>query len=310
LVRFGVSLKQARASAGQTQKEAAEAVCQLQQDVGGQHKQRAVSQGLIAQYESGSIGDPDPTILYFLARVYKRDYLELISLLVREKYDTGNNWQEGHGCERWAVLRATWLQPERIGELRDIEGQVISPGVSGFERDQLLAKAQLIARATVLSVKAMARWEVEAPDVRKFWVIAPEFIADSDPDIREAVARNLLKHPPVEYEYFIHPTNTGRFLAYKQLLKNHEEILRVKRLKVDRLIRAYTLDKQALRWLSTDHLVANPDYPEQALVFRYLRQSDTLFAHLLDRRDADNLLRNWKNWAKDKYRLREALSSR
>src|SRR5215813_6717764 len=100
---FGAYLRRARQEAGiKTQDQAAQELRSLG---------RSVSQGLIAQYETGKIRDPDPKLLCLLATLYKKDYLEVVFHLIREKYaqcldQTSAKITE----ERWALWEAA-LQP-------------------------------------------------------------------------------------------------------------------------------------------------------------------------------------------------------
>lgn len=51
------------------------------------------SQGLVAKYEKGEIGGPDPKILRVLAKIYAVDYTEMVLQLVEEKYTlSGKQW--------------------------------------------------------------------------------------------------------------------------------------------------------------------------------------------------------------------------
>lgn len=268
---------------------------------GNKPKKPTITQSILAQYEAGLIGNPDPILLATLARFYEYDYLRLVTHLVKEKYSKGVPWEEVEGaCERFQLLLASWEQPGLPGvDERTLSGK-------RFMAAQLRCKANLVKEMTLLDIDTLAEWEREITNVQQFWVIAPDFLADHDDSIQESVLFNLSKKSPVSYYYFIHPENVNRFYRYRATIK---ELLhkKAKNFILENHLRGYRLEEEAVRWIATDHLIANPDVSSKTLVFRYLRHNEHRFAHLLSSQEASLLTNRWRSWDKFRHELRDDL---
>ena len=299
---FGDYLRRLRVARKLSQSEVAIALKEALAVV-GKPRGSAPTQGLIAQYEGGRIADPSPEILSALASVLGAAYIEMVAVLAKERYGLASGWPDDRDEDRWALMLSSLRQPEAVGRAEGPFGASM-PGVTGFHREQLAAKAEIVARSVLLDVGSLARWEQLAPGIREFWIVAADFLADRDPRVRSAVVANLLKRPPISYEYFISPSNEGRFRHYLATLQKEIDATGGRRKpKAERLVRGYLLEPQALQWISTDYLAASGDGPESCVVFGYLRQGGELFAYQLDGPDAECFFVKWRNWKKDKHPL-------
>lgn len=295
---FGSFIKALRLKAGKTQKEVAE---YLQQRL----KTNTPPQGLIAQYERGLVREPSKEVVSALAALFGEDYLRLVWCVLRTRYEPPEGWTDAVTRARLKVIDATWRQPRAIGRVTGEHGAIIAPGVPGFDAAQLDAKAELVAGFSFLTVDALTRWEAAVPWVSTFWVIAPDFLADQRSDIQDAVVTNLLKKPPIEYVYFIHPDFGTRFWNYLEMLRAHRKMTARARATLTTSVRAYRIEEKVLPWLSSDHLVALGDRPEQRIVFRYLRDESVLLAYQVDKSDSDRMLKTWRNWIRNDRLVRK-----
>lgn len=251
-MKFGMFLKEARIKAGiKTQKEAATRLIALG---------RKTSQGLLAQYEAGKIKDPDPSILRLLAQIYDKDYMEVVFHLIVDKYGQEGGWSEpGVAHERLKLWEAA-VQP--MGSVDRVEG---------LDVYQLQAKTAL-ARETILNVKGLAEWERNIPELEILWIVATDSLNDKSSQILESVVHNMRRG--VQMIYFLRSEDIeegGRF--WELLLKLDQMNLARDDEKPLYPPLAVPLDKDQLKWLSTDIIIANPHWREHAAGFRYIRRA-------------------------------------
>jgi hypothetical protein len=251
-MNFGTFLKEARINAGiKTQKEAANLLSELG---------RKTSQGLLAQYEAGKIKDPDPSVLQLLAKIYNRDYMEVVFHLIRDKYGPLGGWGDpGVAQERLKLWEAS-LQP--IGKVDEVEG---------LDVYQLQAKTELV-RETILSVKGLAEWERNIPELEILWIVATDSLNDKGSQILESVVHNMRRG--VQMIYFLREEDIkegGRF--WELLLMLDQMKLRPEEGKPLNPPLAVPLDRDQLKWLSTDLIIANPHWRDHAAGFRYIRRA-------------------------------------
>lgn len=243
--RFPEYLKQARLSAGiRTQKEAVNELGKLG---------RKVSQGLIAQYETGKIKDPDPAILCLLARIYKRDYMEMIFHLIRDKYGFCESRETDVDSERWNLWENALRRFEKIG------------CVDGLEVHQLRAKTALL-RQEILNVEGLAEWEKNYPELEVVWVVASNSLNDKGSKILESVIHNIRRD--VQLVYFLQNKDVeagGRFWQLERTLSSSGET------KLRPPV-AVPLGEEELGWLNTDIIIANPHWQEHSAGFKYIRR--------------------------------------
>jgi transcriptional regulator with XRE-family HTH domain len=249
---FGTYLREARLKAGiKTQKEAASRLTALG---------RKTSQGLLAQYEAGKIKNPDPSVLRFLAEIYGQDYMEVVFHLIRDKYGPEGGWAEpGIAHERLKLWEAS-VQP-----IEPIDG------VDGLEVYQLKAKAALV-RETILNVKGLAEWERNIPQLEILWIVATDSLNDKGSQILESVVHNMRRG--VQMIYFLREEDIkegGRFWELQLMLEHMK--LRPDDGKPLNPPLAVPLDRDQLKWLSTDIIIANPHWRDHAAGFRYIRRA-------------------------------------
>jgi transcriptional regulator with XRE-family HTH domain len=251
--RFGIFLKQAREDSRYTQHAATNALLKA-----GTKK----SQGLIAQYETGRVADPDPAILYLLAQLYKIDYLQLVHQLICEKYDPGGEWEKpGLDSARLRLWQAALTRFDTVG------------GVKGLEETQLRVKADLIEKTEILDLRALAAWQMNIPVLEVFWFVVPNFYNDRNVELRNAVIHNMKRHTHIIY--FMHTGEEqegSRFWRRGRSFINYDHELTEKM--VDTYLQAIPLpsDKNQPPWLTADYWIANPHWEHQAVGFQVIRQ--------------------------------------
>lgn len=275
--KFGEYLKRARIAAGiSTQQGAADEVRKLG---------RKISQGLIAQYETGRITDPDPSILRLIAEAYRKDYMELVYQLVRDKYEPDSEWtQPGIALERWRFFEAGLKRFPRVGEVKDEE----------LEEYQLRAKVQMVDELQVLDVDGVMAWSRKFPDLALFWVMVPNFLDDIESSIFDHVVSNI-KERDVKYIYFVPTKETkegGRFWNLKLDL-----VQSVGKERAEAQVKAVILDEEQTLWLKTDHVIANPHWRIGAVGFQYFRRMGRpTIAIRMENSDLYAMIRELRGW--------------
>jgi transcriptional regulator with XRE-family HTH domain len=222
---FGKFLKAAREKTIPTQHEAA----RLLTDAG-----HSASQSLIAQLETGRISNPDASLLKKLAEVYKVSYRELINHLSLDKYGVNDD-------------STSQLCQDLMG------GEMLATAMPDpMAAHRMRSKLKFFKHSDVLDVEAMAEWQKGFPDLKDYWVIAPDFVDDRVEVIRTAVLHNLERD--VNITYFVREGQEepgGRFHRFRRKLQAVSEKAKA--------IRAVPVPDELLRWLVADMVVANPD---------------------------------------------------
>jgi transcriptional regulator with XRE-family HTH domain len=251
-------LKQARIDAGITsQREAAEKLKKLLK--GSQWK---ISQPLIAQYESGKIA-PDPKILHGLAKLYRKDYLEVVFVLVRSKYEINKEWTQNHlQRERWELFEKALKRFSMVGG--------VDAKKENIEALQLRAKAVLIDNIEVLDLKGVAAWEKNFPNLEAFWVVAANAVDDRIPEIFDAIVYNLNRG--VRYTYFLPAREVDTGGSFWQLQRDLAKLPQLKGSKVKNQVQAVPLEENCPQ-LYTNYAIANPHKREQRAGFEYVEVS-------------------------------------
>lgn len=235
-IRFSEYLKRARLAAKLTQQEAAARISQL-----GRH----ASQGLIAQYESGRITDPDPVMLQLMSTLYNLDYMTVVLHLVREKYIPEEEASKpGLMTEQLKLWEAGLKRFPTVCDVEDLEEY------------QLRAKAMVVGEMEVLDTEGWAEWQKRFPDLNELWLVAPDFLDAKEP-IRSAVIHNLKRG--VNLVYFVRRAEIekgGKFWLLQRQLTGIDPAI------TDEIVQAQTiaipLGEDELRWINTDLVIANP----------------------------------------------------
>ena len=219
---------------------------------------RRVSQGLLAHYETGKVKDPDPSILCLLANIYRRDYMEMVFHLVREKYGVCSEDSNPElSTQRWALWQAA-LKP------------FIQTGrVDGLQRFQLRAKAALMEHE-VLDVEGLAEWEKNYPDLEVLWIVASNALNDKNSKILESVIHNMKRK--VQMVYFVQQKDIdagGRFSELLRVLSKVESVLSQPDARPPVPV---ALGENELTWLNTDLIIANPHWRDHSAGFKYIRR--------------------------------------
>lgn len=277
LGKFGQYLVEARREAG----------IRTQQDVATWLKKklrRPISQGLLAKYETGRVADPDPAVLHALAELYKRDYMELVGQLVREKYEQGDEWtRPGLPLERWNLWNAGLQRFNTVG------------GTADLEHLQLHEKVALVRSREVLGVEGILKWIDGFPNLQMVWVIVQQLLDNDDARVLEFVAKRLKEG--VNYWYFIAQEDERvKFSDVKVQLAQ-----KVGQKIVDSRVNHVVLADNQMNALQTDHVIANAHRGGKEAVgfqyFRHLGKPET--ALRMDEASLSSLVLTLKEWAID-----------
>lgn len=216
---------------------------------------RKITQGLVAQYETGKVILPDALILKHLAKFFNigcGKLVFLIALDIVEKYkeDVEFNETEQEQLETWrSVLKH--IDPD--------------PGFedNNFEQEVLRSTRNLSEKLKILDIEALAKWQKHLDPLDEFWVISPIFIDNTNCDILETVLHNISRDHPVKYLYFVNKKDTergGKFSILRNTLTrlgaNLEKPL--KHAHVDKLIQPVGIPQEDIGLLQTDIIIANP----------------------------------------------------
>ncbi len=250
LSEFGQYLRHCRKAAGiNTQQQAVDELRKMG---------RTVSQALIAQYESGKVRNPAPEILCSLAQLYRKDYLEVVFRLVKEKYAVCDRENPELDTERWRLWEASLGPFKRVGKVPELEIH------------QLRAKASLM-RQEILSSQGLAIWETNYPDLELVWIVASDALNDKGSRILQSVLHNMQRD--VQMIYFVADRDIepgGRFWQLQRTLsKSFSTGVSEHAMKIPIGI---PLGEQELGWLNTDIIIANPHWQDEAVGFKYIRR--------------------------------------
>ncbi len=266
--RFSEYLKQARLDAKLTQQQAATKVHDLGQKA---------SQGLIAQYESGKIADPDPTILKLLARAYNCDYRRLVLHLVRDKYELDGEWSSpGVNMEVFKLWEAALTPFLKIA------------GVEGLEADQLRAKAALIKGAEILDLEGIAEWQKRIDPLHEYWVVTPNFVDNYNESIFNALIYNIRRG--VNFYFFVLKSDKepeGKFALLKKSLQRRVPDLRDN---FEKQIYGVSIDEKGPKWINADMAIANPRSPHPIGFAGIRREGMPVYGVRMEPKDVENVV--------------------
>jgi transcriptional regulator with XRE-family HTH domain len=315
MAAFGAYLREARLAAGfKKQSDAAQALAALG---------RGASQSLIAQYETGRIKDPDPESLYLLAKIYRKDYMELVLNLVREKYEEnmvldrirgqrkskGDKYDGEKVLQKLRKLGSHGLEPSGIGNdigtasLSGARWKLFAAGLKRYgeiggvtarelEEVQLIAKANLLEGRELLDVDGLALWERTFPQLKTVWVVALQPLDADEKEIHESVIGNLQQG--VTYAYFgppEHDRKGGWFFEFKRTLEQEPRLTDAK------IVMEYVpIDERAYRELGSDYVIANPQRPAASVGFQCFREHGRpIFGLRLLDRDLDHVIKELRD---------------
>jgi transcriptional regulator with XRE-family HTH domain len=278
LSQFGKLLKTAREKTVPSQQEAARRLTEAGYPV---------SQSLIAQLETGRISNPDASMLRKLSEVYGVSYADLVRGLVLDKYGESDE------------------NTSQICELISSEAAAPPEG-DPLKAHLMRSKLEFFKHARVLDVDGMAEWQQKIPDLKNYWVIAPDFVDDKIETIRDAVIHNLKRK--VTITYFVKAGEEepgGRFFDYIEELKRYIEDHKELKLKSDRVddILVVPMESKDIRWLVADMVVANPESPKEQIGFLVFRSEGApAFGFQMSRKDVAKTVAMIKPFAKQHER--------
>jgi transcriptional regulator with XRE-family HTH domain len=226
LKSFGKFLKTEREKMVPSQHEAARLLTQAG---------HPATQSLVAQLETGRISNPDAALLKKLSEIYDTPYKELVNCLVLDKYGVNDDFTSQLCADLVGSLTAK-AAPDKMAEHRT------------------RSKLEFFRHADVLDIEGMAEWQRTFPNLKDYWVIAPDFVDDRVDSIKQAVIQNLRRG--VNITYFVKKGDeaSGRFYRFKRRLEASLE-----KMEGMKEIRAVGVPEDHLRWLVADMVVANPD---------------------------------------------------
>lgn len=276
--RLGAFLRQIRKKTGLTQNEVAGKL--------SRRLRRKISQGLVAQLETGRIITPDAGTLTSLAKVYGVDYEEFvfrIALDVIDKYRHESELSE-FGKSRLELWEAGLKRFSTVGN------------VKGLEVDQQRAKAVFIEKAEILDLAGCLKWQTSFPHLRELWLVVPDFLDDTDPEIQKATIRHL--KDGVRIHYFVlegEEEQGGKFWRLQRMLPELDPAITPKM--VEEQVIGFPLNKEQQRWLTTNLIIAHPPPPDEAVGFRILRQEGgQSFAIRMAAMELDKIVRPMTQW--------------
>lgn len=245
---------------------------------------------LVRAYESDAIERPDPAVLRALAAAYGRDYLELLTHVVFDRYQ--------------AVAEATYQNRVALTEARrllwesSLRGSLeLVAGVTDGELEvlQLKAKARVVEHHVVLDTGGMAIWESlrlkDTPrPLRQLWIVIPQPAAFTDDMIFDAVVKMVIQD--VEITYFVQEQSDETPGGVDHLRKKVAQNLGWDIAKVEKLIKRVPLSVQDQAiMLTTDIVVAEPlGNPDGFATIRVHNKDEPNFCILLDKKETDNIL--------------------
>lgn len=138
-------------------------------------------------------------------------------------------------------------------------------GVEGLSEHQVRAHT-VLCRKEALDVKGIVQWTRMFPDLFCLWLIIPNFLDNEDRTILNTVLYNIRRG--VQYVYFVRKEDirqSGRFATLHETISAEvgEVIARTH-------VKPCLLHEQALLWLQTDIVIANPGSYD-AVAFQYIR---------------------------------------
>jgi transcriptional regulator with XRE-family HTH domain len=261
---FGNYLKGLRDSQGKAQAQlAAEA---------SEKGNKKITQPLLTQLESGSVAQPDPMALNQLAKALDVRVGELvfrIALDLVESYkDSGTDFskQDDAVLESWKILA---LRPTND------DGPVLEDRiVSEDEAVSVLRSMNEFMRAYELrDIDSLAQWQKDLPDLEVFWVIAPNFVDNSSPNLRDTVLHNIRRG--VHYYYFIREGDAdagGPFYVLLDTLAflSRQQTPALSRTEIERFVHAVEFPRNVVGLIPSDVVIANPHSP-RPVGFRSIR---------------------------------------
>lgn len=230
LNRFGKLLKTWRTRAGF--KELKEIDPKILKDAGW-HSDRPVS--VIAQMESGRVSNPDVDNLAAIAKAYRKDPELVSSALTVEKYRLLPEDASVEELEAVATAMAVAAQKQRAGEI-----------------------GAALLQMPLRDVRGLAQWEMElarqlAPPI-ELWVVAPNFLDNTNPDIFQAVVSLLAAGASVTY--FVKQDDLeGSFarliLNIEDYAQNNKDVMRGR-------VFGVGLNPDQLCWMAASFAISNP----------------------------------------------------
>jgi len=255
---FGGRLRQLREEKAPPlkQKEVADAVS---------FSTRKVTQGLIAQYESGKVTLPDASIVVKLADFFEISPGELVFRIALDVID--RYWDDGvvfttADLERIEILESNL---QKIEPIQGLDGQ--------YEEDVLRSAAGLLEQEVkILDVPALVKWQ-RGLDLTEFWVISPNFLDNTNKDVLDAVLFNLGRG--VRYRYFVNENDIEAGGSFDILLTTLVRLgaradKPLSETKVRSLIEAVGIQQWLIGLLQTDIIIAFPR-SEEPVGYRSIR---------------------------------------
>ncbi len=250
---FGNYLRELRNKAGKTQQEVAQ---QANPD-----STKIITQGLLAQYESGNIVLPDASILNVLASNFEvgtGEFVFRIAIDIVDSYNLQGAILSDNEKQKFEIWKESIF---RDGENppNDILASFSETG--SYNKAVLRSTKDFLKLFEVLDIEGLAKWQKDFPDLKEFWVISPSFIDNSNKIIIEAVIDNL--NEDVHYFYFVNENDVGKGGKFNILLNTlirlacnlttpiSEDVVR-------NLVTPVKIPQNDIGLIQTDIVIANP----------------------------------------------------
>ncbi|MBV9217199.1 MAG: helix-turn-helix transcriptional regulator [Acidobacteria bacterium] len=287
---FGTYLRSVRESRNKSQSEVA-----VLATAKGTKK---ITQPFLTQLEKGL--SPDAKTVNQLAKaldVRPGEFLFKLALDLIDEYqqnDVEIDNQDRSILETWeAAAFKDWtpaLASDRAGE--NVSVDEVAAGMRSM--------AEFVRENDVRDIDSLAQWQKEFPGLEVFWVIAPNFVDSSHPQLRETVLNNIRKG--VHYYYFIKKGDAEKGEAFYQLLNRlalesrRDNDIALKQEDLEKYIHYVEFPKEIVGLIPSDVVIANP-HSDAPVGFRSIRSAGKpKFGVAIDENDLSRIIDRYSSY--------------
>jgi transcriptional regulator with XRE-family HTH domain len=264
---------------------------------------KKITQPLLTQLEKGDGGQPDAQVINQLAKALKVRPGELVfrlALDIIEDYKEKGaelDDQDESILETWrAAAFKEWPQTQETGAA-DVTAMHVDDVAAGMR-----SMAEFVRENDLRDIDSLAQWQKDYPNLEIFWVIAPNFVDSSHPQLRETVLNNVRKK--VHYYYFIKQGDAdsgGPFyvlldtLAFESRRDHGHSALT--REDIEKYVHAVEFfPKDIVGLIPSDVVIANP-HSQTPAGFRSIRSGgQAKFGVAIDNEDLSRLIGRYRSY--------------
>lgn len=246
---------------------------------------KKVTQSVLVQYEAGNVNLPDPEVLKQIAEVLEVGYGQFALRVAIDQVDTYKS--AGDFDAREDTCFNIWQTALELSTSQT-DG---SPGLKSWQ--------EFMRDLDLYDLDQLAEWQSNFENLKVFWVIAPGFIDNANPKIRDAVLSNVGKQ--AHYFYFVREGDDeegGPFYVLKDSLKflGQQRDEPIPPEYVDDYVHAVTFPKKVAGLLPSDIVVANPQSTDAAGFRSIRRKGVPAFGVPLDEAELSRLCSNYLSY--------------